>query len=273
MDTALSLPRRFREARLDLELLPEPMGGRSAQRGLEEIVQIDIARPPRRPSERFQLYPGARDNRLAVLGIDAPRRQLVLFVEEARRSFQVQISRHQSVPAGARVIGESKQTRTIEQHTDGEKRHFLCGMDEQHYFIAQLPYGASSVHGAREALRAPEVPPSLHSRDGRVIRQGEWFFLPPAARNRLEIEAALKKGQVFHHMGIAQAAGIPRAGRPHVADEIVVVSALTGSAHPGVYVRGDVRHPDHKTVTFREFHRTVPNRERFSQAKGVLWVD
>lgn len=273
MDALLSLPRRFREARLELELLPAPIGAPSSRRGLEAIVQIDIARPPRRPSERFQLYPGARDNRVAVLGIDAPHRQLVLFVEEARRTFRVEINRFQTVPAGSRVVREDKRSRTIEQQTDGEKRHFLCGMDEQHYFIAQLPHGVSSVHGARESLRAPEVPPSLRSRDGRVVRQGEWFFMPTSGRHRREIEASIKRGRLFRDIGIAQAAGIPRAGRPHVADEVVVVAPIIGATHPGIYVRGDVRHPDHRTVTFHEFHRTVPNRERFSQAKGVLWVD
>ncbi|NUP13359.1 MAG: hypothetical protein HOW73_45555 [Polyangiaceae bacterium] len=270
MDAVRSLPRRFSEARLDLELLREPLSQSRWQRGLEQIVQIDIARPPRRSSERFQLFPGADDNRIEVLGVDAPRRQLVLFVQESRRAFTTTISRAQPVPKGVRVVGETKTSRTIEQFTEPEKRHFLCGMDEQHYFIAQLPYGVSSVHGARDALRAPEVPPSLHVRGSQIIRQGEWFFMPASARDRAAIEVALRARKVQRDIGIAQAARLNRAGRPHVADEVVVT---TEGSEVRIYVRGDVRHPDHRTVTLREFHRTVPNRERFTQPAGVYWVD
>jgi hypothetical protein len=272
MDSARSLVRRFGEARLDLELLQEPIGTGRGQRGLEAIVQIDIARPPRRRSECFQLYPGARDNRLDVLGIDAARRQLVLFVEEARRSFEVRIPRHRALPQNARVVREEKHARVIVQNTQAEKRHFLCGMDEQHYFIAQLPHGVSSVHGARDALRAPQVPQALRVRGSRIVRQGEWFFLPPTARDRAEIETAMRSGKVHRSVGIAQAALLNRGGRPHVADEVLVVPDA-GSPVPRIYVRGSVRHPDHRTVTFREFTRTVPNRERSAQAAGVLWID
>lgn len=268
MDTTTFLQRRFREARLDLELLREPMSRGRAARGVEDIVQIDIARA--RSGETFRLYPGARDNRIEVLGTDAPHRQLVLFVEEARRRFEVRVSRHVAIAPGTRVLREEKHARVIEQFTEAEKRHFLCGMDEQHLFIALLPHGASSVHGARDALRAPEVPPSFADRRHGIIRQGEWFFLPLKAREQSEIDLALRGGSLLRQIGIAQAARIARAGRPHVAEEIVV---LAGAPIPRIYVRGSVRHPDHRTVTFREFRRTVPNRERFAQPAGVLWVD
>jgi hypothetical protein len=273
MNTLHSLSRRFREARLEVEVTDAPLGARVPRRAMAEIVQLDIARPPRAPSERFLVYPGAEDNRLDVLGIDAPRRQLVLFVQEARRAFEVTVSRQVKLPAGTRVLEETKTHRTIEQVTGGEKRHFLCGMDEQHLFIAELPYGVSSVHGAREALRAPEVPPNLKSRAGRTVRQGEWFFMPTTARDRAEIEAAVRAGATQRSIGIAQAARISRAGRPHVADEVVVLRDGNSARVPRIFVRGDVRHPDHRTVTLREFHRTVPNRERFAQPVGVLWID
>ncbi len=264
MNSALHLPRRFKQARLDLELLSDPLTrGRG---GTEQIVQIDITRPPVRPPERFRLFPGAPDNRIEVLEANAVRQQLVLFVEEARRSFQVTVARGTTLPKDARVVREDKYRRVVEQFTQGRKRHFLCGMDEQHLFIAELPHGVSSVHGAREALRAPEVPPSHKNRRGTIIRQGEWFFLPTSARQQSTLDAAVRAGCTKRHIGIAQAAALPRAGRPHVADEVVVLGGE-------IFVRGEVRHPDHRTVTLREFHYTVPNRERFTQPEGVYWVD
>jgi hypothetical protein len=269
-----SLTRRFREARLDLELLREPIAtARRGARGLEQIVQIDIARPPRRASERFLLFPGGDENRLEALGVDAPHRQVVLFVEEPSRAFEVRVARGVTLPPRTRIVHEDRFARVIEQHTPGSKRHFLCGMDEQHLFVAELPYGVSSVAGAREALRAPEVPSSLRLRGGRIVRQGEWFFLPASVRERADIDAMIRLGKVFRGIGIAQAARLGRAGRPHVADEIVVLTDSGARPIPRIYVRGHVRHPDHRTIALQDFHRTVPNRERFAQAVGVLWVD
>lgn len=274
MDPRTPLERRFREARLDLELLTEPIGGGAGvRRGQNSIVQIDIVRPPRATSERFQIFQGARENRVEALGLDPRRRQLVLFVDEPRRAFEVRLSRNVKVPPGVRILRWSKTERVVEQWTTGSKRHFLCGMDEAHLFVAELPFGVSSVNGARDALRAPEVPPNLHVRDGRVVRQGEWFFLPCARRDLEAIEIAVRARRVQHEIGIAQAAKLDRAGRPHVADEVVVIHDDSVSNGRKIFVRGEVRHPDHRTVRFPGFVRAVPNREPFARPAGVSWID
>jgi hypothetical protein len=273
MDTIRRLPEHFARARLDLELVKEPLvSGRSRSAQVEAIVQIDIT-PAGRGPQRFRIYPGARGNRVEVLGADRAHRQLVLFVEEPRRSFEVSIGKRQIVQPGVRVVREDATSRTIEQWTPGGKRHFLCGMDEQHLFIAELPCGASSTHAAREALRAPEVPSSLKVRGEPVLRQGEWFFLPLLPRDRSEVAQLVAKGKIHRQVGIAQAARIARSGRPHVADEVVLVEDGPRSAARAIFVRGEVRHPDHQTLVLREFRRTVPNRERFAQPQGVLWID
>ncbi|NUO51620.1 MAG: hypothetical protein HOV80_22415 [Polyangiaceae bacterium] len=268
MDLFHRLPDKFARARLDLELRKEPI---SRARGQDSIVQLDITDATRGP-QRFRLFPGARDNRIEVLGPDSGRRQLVLFVDEPRRAFEVWISKKSRVPDGARVVRETATTRAIEQFTPGRKRHFLCGMDEQHLFIAELPYGVSSAHAARESLRAPEVPSSLKLRGERIIRQGEWFFLPLLPRERALAEHLVARRLVQRDIGIAQAARIPRAGRPHVASEVVVSPAEKGGGSV-IFVRGEVRHPDHQTIVLREFHRTVPNREKFDRPEGVYWID
>jgi hypothetical protein len=270
MEAFRTLPEKFRRARLELEVLKAPISGRRAA-GVETIVQIDIT-PGGRSAQRFRIFPGASDNRIEVLGPDNARRQLVLFVDEPRRSFEVWVPKNRVLAPGTRVTRENATSRAIEQFTPGRKRHFLCGMDEQHLFIAELPCGASSPHAAREALRAPEVPSSLLLRGEKIVRQGEWFFLPVLPREKALVEQLVARRLVQRNVGIAQAARIARAGRPHVADE-VLVSPSSSAQRPDIFVRGDVRHPDHQTVHFREFKRTVPNRERFEQPEGVFWID
>src|SRR5688572_1253427 len=67
---------------------------------------------------------------------------------------------------------------------------FLCGHDEQHWFVASLPLHRRTitVHGAMEALKPAvvrreqerkRVRHRLHRRKtAAYVRQGEWFFLP-----------------------------------------------------------------------------------------------
>jgi len=39
-------------------------------------------------------------------------------------------------------------------------------------------------------------------------------------------------------------------------------------------VRGRVRHPDHRTIELRTWHRTIPNRESIAAPiEGVDWID
>lgn len=277
MNAVRFLPRRFQGAGLSLELRDEPLGPqRTRGSGVEHVVQMDIAR---QPSERFQIYPGAKDNRVEVLGVDKPHQQLVLFVHEPARAFTLSVSKKVWLTPGTKVVRETATLRFIEHTTEARKRHFLFGMDEQHLFMAELPRGVSSVHGARDALRAPEVPPNLRSRDGRVVRQGEWFFLPVKAQDSPEIVSAVQRSVVMRDVGIAQAARLDRAGRPHVASEVFVVHPYPPRDRaqdpilPRIFVRGDVRHPDHRTVHFPEWRRVVPNRERFDRREGMLWVD
>lgn len=73
----------------------------------------------------------------------------------------------------------------------GEKRKFLCGHDERHWFVAGIPKAVSvtDVSGAMEALKPQASRLSQHRagvrgrnwnrrRNAGFLRQGEWFFLP-----------------------------------------------------------------------------------------------
>jgi hypothetical protein len=102
---------------------------------------------------------------------------------------------------------------------------------------------------------------------GKTVRQGEWFFVHPTPAELLEVEhfVASAPHRIARNIGIAQAAQLRRVGRPHDADEVVVIKER-------IYVRGHVRHPDHATLFLRGWRRTFGNTEA-SQPEGVYWVD
>ncbi len=259
---------RFDKARLPLELLDRPFV-RGA--GAGDIVQIDVARPDHRQrSERFRLFTGADTNRVEVEGLDAHLRQLVLLVHEPRRRFETFVSnwqwRQQAAPANA--LRKVKTGWFVENFTADRKRHFLAGMDEQHLFIAQLPRGTSTVWGAHLALKSDEVRNAERGAFEPTIRQGEWFFvsLRPRELQEVEKEATGALARLRREVGIAEAAGVRRAGRPHLADEVLVISGRA-------YVRGRVRHPDHATVELRAWRRAIANTESFEQPQGIGFVD
>jgi len=250
------LEERFRAANLACAVTNEPIERARDRAGTVAVVQMDIART-RRGDEEFRIYRGAPSNRVEVTSFDRRERQLLLMVHEPRRRFEATVSKFQPVPPNVRVVYEDKRVRVIEQLTTERKRHFLCGMDESHLFIAQLPRAAANVAAAHRVLRPV-------ASDARVKRQGEWFFMAPdasvLARDLIDAKVIRRR------TGIAQAAGLARAGRPHVADEVFAVGAR-------IYVRGAIRHPDHKTVRFSQWTNAVPNTEAFEQPAGVKWID
>ncbi len=191
-----------------------------------EVVQLDIGQADRH--ERFRLFLGNARNRVDVTATDRAQRQLVLVVDEPVRT-----------------------------------RHFLCGRDEAHLFIAQLPRPIANIVDAHEAL-APEIPDEY--RRGIVRRQGEWFFVPVTATERAELN--LVSPRDTRAGGIAEVARIRRHGRQHVATEVYV-------REPGlrIYARGQVWHPDHKPLSLRGWHRVLLNREPLERIPAVRWCD
>ncbi|RME26507.1 MAG: hypothetical protein D6800_06295, partial [Candidatus Zixiibacteriota bacterium] len=161
---------------------------------------------------------------------------------------------------------------------------------------------AADVPRAKELLKpepvvAAEERHHVHPRErdrrknAAFIRQGEWFFVP-------------EKGlEVDERMILRKEPLVRGKGKPHVADELfrcggetVYVAGWTNEVvlteseyrrklqedpslkhglwrimtrNPEVYVRGRVRHPDHKTVTLRGWHRVYVNNERF-EGKSVV---
>lgn len=260
------LMERFARAGLDLRLASSPFTGNS------DIFALDIRRTRAHDvrSEHFLAWMGKEDNTVQVQAVDKAERQLVLYVREARRSFTETVpdwaTRTINAPIGSftwrRIVAQrvgleprelvvrADNSVVVHRSTSATGRHMLVGCDERQLFMCELPKPCTSVKQAHEALRPKSLPKE------KVIRQGEWFFVPVSD---------FTPGIVHRNTAINRF--IPRAGKPHIVDEIGIAD--------GVYARGGVRHPDHKTIKLRGWHRVVKNLEVVQNRSilGGTWID
>jgi hypothetical protein len=189
----------------------------------------------------------------------------------------------------------------------GEKAKFLCGHDERHWFVCAVPEreGVRDVITAKRALQPESVQEKivekrvksnreLRRRNKAYTRQGEWFFVrvdfePPASevlrneplsRGRGSkphiVDFVYRRGGTLVHVhnrhaptGIAEEKfrSLPEAARKQPG-----WTRMTRD--PEVYARGRVRHPDHKTVLLRNWHRVFMNTEAQARAAvNVVFLD
>jgi hypothetical protein len=186
------------------------------------------------------------------------------------------------------------------------KEKFLCGHDERHWFVASLPTNAAvtDVTTAMESLKPREavwsqarnkVAPKHRNKrhNAGFVRQGEWFFVPepnfsPAPMDIVRKDEPISRGvgskphivsellrrggeQVYVNrknqtmLTVAQFRNQLRAGRIKNAAEWVDQRRTTL-----VYVRGKVRHADHKTIVLPFWHRVAMNAEPISNSLRFL---
>lgn len=192
---------------------------------------------------------------------------------------------------------------------DGEKHKFLCGHDERHWFVAAVPeraaasnvktaFGALKPLAVRQREDRVKVKPRKRNRrrNGAFVRQGEWFFMPAPAWFQPDAMMILRDEPLRRG-----------SGKPHVCDELVrqggelvyvspqhpqgltqmQYSRLIGRKpelrhlawtmqrrNPAVFVRGKVRHADHKTIVLDGWHQVVLNTETQAVAmRHVAFVD
>jgi hypothetical protein len=184
----------------------------------------------------------------------------------------------------------------------GSKSKYLCGHDERHWFVAAVPEAApvGTVRAAKEALKPAEVQSAQarqrlgaeagnRRKNAAYRRQGEWFFIPAPD---LKVDEKL----VLHDEPISRGNG----GKPHWCDscyqtggETVYVYSMRPEGlteaeyrrlledrpetknwgwrvmrrNAEVYVRGRIRHADHKTIVLHGWHRVLMNTE--SQARSM----
>lgn len=191
--------------------------------------------------------------------------------------------------------------------TEGEIRgraeveKYLCGHDERHWFVSSVK--GKNVMDALQGLKPAEV--QRHEKIRGVkrarkhkhhneawTRQGEWFFIPTPDFNPEVSKAIVVKNEPISR---------GRGSKPHMCEELARIGGTTvysdgssilsvaeynkllseGSSRirrfvqrtvdAGVYVRGKIRHPDHKTVEFRVWHRVQLNGEIVSS--NVRFLD
>jgi hypothetical protein len=164
-----------------------------------------------------------------------------------------------------------------------------------------------TVSQAKEALKPTEVQSAQarkriggkarnRRKNAAFVRQGEWFFLPVP---NMSVDEAL----VLRNEPLSRGNG----GKPHWAEfcyrtggetvyvcsrhpngvtstQYQAILARNGRArnwgwqmmrrNPGVYVRGRIRHRDHKTITLHGWHQVAMNTENQSRAmRNVAFLD
>lgn len=198
----------------------------------------------------------------------------------------------------------------LRAHERQGTHHYLCGHDEQHWFVAAVPEtaaGLNTVFAAMEALKPREVLDAQRRqgikgkdrqrrKNAAYVRQGEWFFLPAP---HLHVD----KKQVLSNEPLSRGTG----SKPHWAEflyrrggETVYVceqypAGLPSSAYfellreksrartwnwrhmvrnPEAYVMGRISHPDHKTIRLAVWHKVLMNTEGQSEAmRHVVFLD
>jgi hypothetical protein len=188
------------------------------------------------------------------------------------------------------------------------KHKFLCGHDERHWFVAAIPELApvGTVRQAKEALKPREVVSAQNRaklagrkrerrKNAAYFRQGEWFFLPYPDLVVDEVlvlgNEPLQRGGGKPHWAefcyrsggqtVHVCARHPNGVTPHEYRRILqhVPAAKKWDwrimrRNPGVYVRGRIRHADHKTILLRCWHQVVMNTEHQARAmRNVAFLD
>jgi hypothetical protein len=269
MDTS-NLLTKFARIGARLKVTDQPSNRRRIASGM---ISLDVQED--REGEFFEVIrsPGAEPD-VAVLDVQPADRHLLLLVREA-----------------------------------GEKQKFLCGHDERHWFVAAIPESApvGTVLQAKEALKPSEVR-AAQGREGlradarnrrknaAYRRQGEWFFLPVEG---IHVDEKL----VLRNEPLSRGNG----GKPHWVDfcyrtggetvyvcrrhrggvteteyhQIVTANPNAKSwgwqtmrRNMSVYVRGRVRHADHRTIVLAGWHSVLMNTEVQAKAmRNLVFLD
>jgi hypothetical protein len=230
--------------------------------------------------------------RLKIRGPDTRLQEKVrIDVDTDRRGEFFDIRCHEGLMPEVLDIQPAVRHLVLMVRVGSAKNKYLLGHDERHWFAAAIPdKNVRDVKTAIESLRPSEI-------EGRAtIRQGEWFFVPDAAFD-------IGTGIICRNEPLSRGSG----SKPHICEELTRrggIVVMVSSANPvGIdladyekliaadpkarrmswrrmvrdaeaYVRGKVRHPDHKTIYLDGWHRVYMNRERFApHVKQIAFLD
>ena len=305
------------------ELVLEELDHNPVLRNNDHTFFMDVQRKFKGPmrGEYFRIFKGHPDNLVQVLNVDKKIKQLVLLVKEPPREFAINqfVSardaarfKAQGEPHGRTWVEQlkisglprvnavriGKVEKTFIKHSGNgynvevfqkapaDTRWYLCGVDERQLFIAQLPKHCTTVKQAHDELKGGRVETAEGRAGGNTLRQGEYFLLNLTPDQDEMLRTALKAKRVFiqKDVNIGVITGFRRGGKPHIAEEAVVLPArLEVHGYPvnrerDVYVRGRIHHPDHRTIKLGAWRRVLKNNEPNMEgsqrgANGVYWID
>lgn len=216
--------------------------------------------------------------------------------------------------AGLHVLDVDQSLRQVllasggSWRTASPARHFLCGRDEQHWFVASVPGKRGPVTSVAEAFEALK-PDGVLEAQGRsrlsdeqklaranvaYIRQGEWFFVPrpkmvvphnevlrhePIQRVRGKphyLEFAHRKGGRLVWVSAQHPEGISAEERNVLLQRDEWARGLhwfTRQIARTVYAKGRVTHPDHKPAFLRCWHEVFISTEHEAADGSVTFLD
>jgi len=241
--------KKFEVAGIKLKLVPKPTQFSTDRAAVEKDVQnflMDIRTKLR--GQYIIIYPG-KDTKFEVVDIDTKLHQVVLSVQEPERALKVtrKVYRH-------KLQQYINVTNTVV--SPSEERRFLIGKDDGHLFACRLKENSNTVIQAHKSLK----PSVIKKKGDNYYRQGEWFFV----RNSGLMDYPKRR---WYRIIFSEGRLTIGRGRPHIAEEVIIIDKRT-------YVRGTVKHPDHKTLHFNEVYQVFSNNEkREVVARGLTWFD
>lgn len=154
-----------------------------------------------------------------------------------------------------------------------QKRHFLCALDEGSYFVSALPRKVKSVAEAFDVLK-PLAVKQAEAAGIKVLRQGEWFFIPTLFDDSVMASARGMSKTAFLRQTEIKA--LPK--QDPSSNDHVVRQYVSGQKGSPIRVRGTVYHRDpmtgrgtgeHASVKLGDlWHEAHRNTERASWSMG-----
>lgn len=203
------------------------------------------------------------------------------------------------------MVKDSKKNEIFKENVS----KYLCGHDERHWFVATVGNDCKNVEDAMNHLKPAEVElaqkkknvkrKNRHKRANKgYIRQGEWFFVlvtdffvkdiyilknEPIVRGMHSKphyceELCREGGEAVYVNNKYAPFGLttenykkfikrnPKAKPPNTIWKLMVRGA-------GVYARGKVIHPDHRTIILNGWHKIIMNNEGSAVSSSNVFLD
>ncbi len=148
-----------------------------------------------------------------------------------------------------------------------DNRYFLSSLDSQDltFFLCEIPNSTSGVDAAYKIISGLNDEDYLKYREGFIKRQGEFFYTPM----KIETKKLKKSGTYVKKIHVEKFFNPALVGNGHVALEGVFVGL--GSLNPELYVRGSIRHTQHKLLSLKNiWHKVSINNVVGSWSAGGM---